>query len=156
MTDEAQNPPFDAASFLARVQAYEQRAVALLSGNKASLFAAFAAAGITCVTVNFDGCGDSGQIEGIEVRAGDTFAKLPDTQVEIARTDFFHDEVSRSAEPLREAIESVCYLILEAKHGGWENNEGAYGEFVFDVAADTITLDFNYRIETTDNHTHEF
>ena len=37
----------------------------VLLANKTSLFDALAAAGITTVIVNFDGCGDSGQIEMI-------------------------------------------------------------------------------------------
>lgn len=156
MTNKTPAPSFDPDDFMARLRAYEQRAAELHPANKASLFAAFTAAGITHVTVAFDGVGDSGQIEDIEVKAGDAFAELPDTQVEIARTDFHCEEVHRRVEPIREAVESVCYLILEAKHAGWENNEGAYGDFVFDVAADTITLDFNYRIERSENHTHEF
>lgn len=149
-------PQFDAGDFMARVRSYEARAAELYPANKSSLLAALAAAGITAVVVTFDGCGDSGQIENLEVKAGDAFVDLPDAPVEIARTDFFSETVDRRTEPLREALESVCYLILEAKHGGWENNEGAYGEFVFDVAADSITLDFNYRIETTENHSYEF
>src|SRR3546814_8041154 len=49
----------------------------------------------------------------------------------------------------------MCYDLLESKHGGWENNEGGYGEFTFDVAAGTIVFDFNYRIERSENHYHE-
>ena len=149
-------PQFDASDFMARVQAYEARATALYPANKASLMAALAAAGITSVVVTFEGYGDSGQIENLEVKSGDCLVDLPDAPVEIARTEFFCETVDRCIEPLREAIESVCYLILEARHGGWENNEGAHGEFVFDVAAGTVTLDFNYRIETTENHSYEF
>jgi hypothetical protein len=37
-------------------------------GNKAALFDALASAGITTVVVQFDGCGDSGQVESIEAR----------------------------------------------------------------------------------------
>ena len=149
-------PQFDADGFMARVQAYEARAAELYPANKASLLTALAAAGITQVAVTFDGYGDSGQIENVEVKAGEALVDLPDVSVEIARAEYFSEDVDRRTEPLREAIESVCYLILETRHGGWENNEGAYGEFLFDVAADSITLDFNYRIETTENHSYQF
>ncbi len=46
------------------------------------LFDALARAGITSVIVNFDGYGDSGQIEQVEVRAGDATAELPAHQIE--------------------------------------------------------------------------
>jgi hypothetical protein len=149
-------PQFDADDFMSRLRAYEARAAELYPANKANLLAALAAAGITRVTVSFDGYGDSGQIENLEAKAGEALVGLPDTVVEIASTEYFAEEIHRRAQPLPEAIESLCYLILEAKHGGWENNEGAYGEFLFDVAQGSITLDFNYRIEATDNHTHQF
>lgn len=156
MTNAPQPPAFDADDFTARYNAYEQRAAALVPANKANLFSALGDAGITCVTVTFDGYGDSGQIENIEAKAGEAIADLPDTLVEIARTEFYSDEIHRRTQPLPEAIETICYLILEAKHGGWENNEGAYGELIFDVSADSLVLDFNYRIETSENHAYEF
>src|SRR3546814_9296187 len=40
-----------------------------------------------------------------------------------------------------EAIEDLAYDLLRQTHCGWENNDGAYGEFTFDVTAGTITLD---------------
>jgi hypothetical protein len=56
----------------------------------------------------------------------------------------------RSDQPLRDAIETLCYDYLEQEHGGWENNDGAYGEFQFDVAERTIELEFSSRY--TDVH----
>jgi len=158
MPDESPTaaPQFDADDFMSRLAAYEARAAALYPTNKANIHAALAAAGITCVTVSFDGVGDSGQIEHVEAKAGEAQVELPDTPVEIASTEYFAEDIHPRTEPLPQAIESMCYLILEAKHGGWENNEGAYGAFEFDVAGDLITLDFNYRIEAVDSHTHEF
>ena len=62
---------------------------------------------------------------------------------------------ARSGEP-RDRTPALCLsprpskrwstTILEQTHGGWENNDGAYGEFTFDVAERTIKLDFNERI----------
>ena len=57
----------------------------LRPANKAVVFDALAAAGITIVTVRFDGYGDSGQIEDIEAKAGDEVVALPPGNVEIAR-----------------------------------------------------------------------
>jgi hypothetical protein len=36
---------------------------------------------------------------------------------------------------LSEAIETLCYSYLEQEHGGWENNDGAFGTFELDIAA---------------------
>jgi hypothetical protein len=55
-----------------------------------------------------------------------------------------------------EAIEHLVYDALSETHGGWENNEGAYGEFVFDVPAEVIRLDYNERITASENYSHTF
>jgi hypothetical protein len=53
---------------------------------------------------------------------------------EIAPTLYYRwkDEVEEGAK-LHEAIDTLCYDYLEGSHGGWENNDGAFGEFHFDV-----------------------
>lgn len=149
-------PAFDPGDFLQHWKEYEVRAAELHSYNKASLFAALRQAGITTVVVAFDSAGDSGQIEDIQAHTGDEPANIPSTPVEIARLDFHATEPERLTEPLGEAIETLAYAFLEQTHGGWENNEGAFGEFVFDVTGETIRLDYNERIETSENHMHEF
>jgi hypothetical protein len=156
MTDGTPAPVFDPNDFMARLKDCEQRGAELHPANKASLMAALRDAGITCVTVTFDGYGDSGQIENVEVKAGDAVAELPAIDVDIARTHFFSEKIERLTQPLADAIETMSYALLEEKHCGWENNQGAYGDIVFDVPADRIVVDFNYRVETSENHTHEF
>lgn len=156
MSIDTPTPAFNPGDFLQRWTEYEARAAELHPANKASLFAALRQVGITTVVVTFDGAGDSGQIEDIQAHIGDEPAEIPATPVEIARLDFHATEPERLTEPLGEAIETLAYAFLEQTHGGWENNEGAFGEFVFDVAGETITLDYNERIETSENHTHEF
>ena len=150
------SPLIDMDDFMARSKAYEKRAADLIPVNKASLFAALAATGITSVCVAFNGYGDSGQIEDVTAKAGETEANLPTADVEIASAQFGTETISRSSKPLADAIESFCYDLLESHHGGWENNEGAYGDFTFDIAADSIVFDFNYRIETSENHSYEY
>lgn len=57
--------------------------------------------------------------------------------------------------PIRDALEALCYGCLAQSHAGWENNDGAFGEFRIDVAKRTIELEFNGRFTDTwtDNHT---
>ena len=57
---------------------------------------------------------------------------------------------------IRDAVEQIAYEFLEETHFGWENNDGAFGEFTFDVAARAITLDYNERITDTDYSQHVF
>lgn len=127
-----------------------------LPTNKAALFDALATAGITSVLVTFDGVGDSGQIESIDAMIDDTPAELPCVEVEIATPAWDGFGLDRRTCALPEAIETLAYAFLEETHGGWENNEGAFGEFTFEVAERTIALDYNERIETSEYHGHEW
>ncbi len=127
-----------------------------LPTNKAALFDALAAAGITTVSITFDGSGDEGQIESVDVCAGEATGTLPEVDVEIATPAWDGSELHRRTLPLFEAIEQLAYALLAETHGGWENNEGAYGEFTFDVAGRTIHLDYNVRVESSEDSGHEW
>ena len=87
MSNENPTPPapVDVKALMAKWEAQTQRAAELHPANKASLFAALAAAGVTRVDVRFDGVGDSGQIEEVQALAGDDPVELPATTVEIKR-----------------------------------------------------------------------
>ncbi len=144
------------SDYLAKEAARTRLAEQLRPANKAALFDALSAAAIAEVVVNFDGYGDSGQIESIEVRGANGEAALPDTEIELASPTNDGQDVDRRTLPLARAIEELAYDLLEETHAGWENNDGAYGEFVFDVAERTVTLDHNSRYTAVDSYTHEF
>ena len=124
--------------------------------NKAAILAALAAAGITSVIVTFDGSGDSGQIESIDARIGETATELPATDVEITSPLWDGSGVETRTLPLAEAIEQLAYDLLEDTHDGWEINEGAFGEFTFDVAEGAIRLGYNERVESSEYTGHEW
>jgi hypothetical protein len=154
------SPTIDIATAMARLMADEadrkRRAEALRPANKQALFDKLEAADITEVVVTFDGCGDSGQIEEIAARSGDDAVSLPDGEITIACAAWRSDEVTSTAMSVETALEQLAYDFLSETHGGWENNDGAYGDFTFDVASRTITLDYNERYTASENHTHEF
>ena len=129
---------------------------AIRPANKAALFEALAGAGITTVILQFDGCGDSGQIESFEARIGENPVDFPDAQVEIALARWGDSNIERSAFSVRDAVEQIAYDFLEETHCGWENNDGAYGEFTIDVAERSITLDYNERISEAIYSQHVF
>jgi hypothetical protein len=124
--------------------------------NKTVLFDALAPAGITSIHVDFDGEGDSGQINGVSVLAGDQPAQLPTTQVTLHQLRWGETESTPSEFTLAEAIETLCYDYLEQEHGGWENNDGGYGEFIIDVAERTIELEFYSRYTDYNKFSHSF
>jgi hypothetical protein len=150
-------PDFDADAWLTKnEQVFAKLAESIRPENKAALFDALAQAGITSVEVNFNGYGDSGQIEDIVAKMGDADVAVPAITIELARAEWGKPEITRVTHPLSQAIERLAYDFLEETHAGWENNEGAYGDFHFDVAERTITLDYNERIETSEHTQHVF
>jgi hypothetical protein len=124
--------------------------------KKTALFDALAPAGITSIHVDFDGEGDSGQINGVSALAGDQPTQLPATQVTLHRLHWGHTQSEPSEFTLAEAIETLCYDYLEQEHGGWENNDGGYGEFTIDVAERTIDLEFYSRYTDYNKFSHSF
>jgi hypothetical protein len=123
--------------------------------NKNLIFAALADAGIHRVTVDYDGSGDSGQIDSIEAWTA-TNEKIPlpsSRKVQLAseNPDRRVDHIGLEA-----AVEELAWDFLYDNHGGWENNDGAFGTFVFNVPDRTITLEHNERFTDVNTSTHEF
>jgi hypothetical protein len=126
--------------------------------NKAAVFDALAAAGLSSVNVTFDGEGDSGQIESIDAYKEESSDPhpLPETAIEVQQASWNSEKLDSRTSSLREAIERLCYDYLEISQGGWENNDGAFGEFQFDVKARTIELEFNARFTDSTFFSHTF
>src|ERR1700732_135901 len=135
---------------------HERRDAELRPVNKTAVFDALAAAGITIVVVAFDGYGDSGQIENVEAKAGEDLVALPSVEVEIASAVWDKTEPDRTAMTVHDAIERLVFEFLGVTHGGWANRGRAYGDFTFDVAERTITLDYNERYMQSEYSQHVF
>ena len=167
MTDQATKPeaantplvvlPVTSADIIAQIAAEKAQRAALRPANKAAVFAALAGAGIASVTVAFDGYGDSGQIQSIDARdASDAETPLPEETVAIVAIVWGRQEPEPRAMSVQEAIEHLAYEALEETHAGWEINDGSYGDFVLDVPALEIRLDYNERFTSSELYTHTF
>ena len=158
MTDDNTTP--DPTNFMRdydeKERAFKSLNESLRTHNKKTLFDALEAAGITSVLVYFDGSGDSGQVEEIDARSGDAPRDFPAGTVVISRAFWGESEVRQEECSVRDAVEALVYAFLAETHGGWENNEGAYGDFTFTVADRSIILDYNERIETSEYTQHIF
>jgi hypothetical protein len=51
---------------------------------------------------------------------------------------------------------TLCYDFLEEEHGGWENNDGEFGEFLLDVLKRTVELEFHGRFTDVSTSHHSF
>lgn len=141
------------------IKRYQDRLKAVAEANvlnKGVVFDALVAAGITRLTIDFDGEGDSGQLNTIAAYAGDTQAALPATSVTLHRAPWNSTVLTTHTETLEEAIKTLCCDYLEEKHDGWENNDGAFGAFEFDVENRAVSLEFNARFVDTTAYEHTF
>jgi hypothetical protein len=114
------------------------------------------------VIVDFDGAGDSGQINDVlykknvgkkEGVSDDTLDNLDIEGAEVVHSTKWDKDKDKWVDvmkpaTLRDLIEQLCYDLLEANHGGWEINEGSFGEFHLIVKDNTIELTYNQRVES--------
>ena len=145
MNDTQPSPAFPPmlADWVEKDRELRRLAEEVLPLNKIALFDALAAAGIEIVTVVFDGCGDSGQIEDIEAKAGDLVVALPADQIEIACPVWGGSEIERRTQSVRDAIEASGIL---QKYPGIDLEKNKVGIFAKLVKLDAPLRDLD-RIE---------
>ena len=97
------------------------------------------AAGIDRVQILYDGCGDSGCIESI------TYTNEQGSTVDLA------GKLAMTEEQLMD----LFYDLTQARHPGWENNDGAYGEFDWSLKDDALKHTHNDRFTDYDTTEHE-
>ena len=147
----------DLARILVEQAERDAAEVALHAKNKEVLFDGLRQASIAYVLVSFDGSGDSGQIESIDARDdADQSVTLPAAQITFAGIDWQSGAPTERRLTLEGAVEELVYDLLSATHSGWQDNDGAYGEFCIDARARTIHLEFNERFTSSELYTHDF
>lgn len=143
---------FSWESIWAGIQAENIQTQATINVNKEVLFDILKKNNVESVFVSFDGSGDSGGFDTVELTPETTQPLLEETAIGFSWSSR-HFPVPRESDPsLKDAIEIICYDILHIKHLGWETNEGSYGTFEFDVEKRKIRLEFKERTVSEYNH----
>jgi len=94
------------------------------------------ALGIKRLTVQYSGSGDSGQTD--------------DISTEPIKRDLLLDELFEDTEkPLKEILDEFTWRAIEEHEGGFYNNEGGYGEVVFDIKNRTVKMEHNNYVQET-------
>jgi hypothetical protein len=119
------------------------------AANQRAIFDALSALAIVRLEIEFDGYGDSGQLEQATVTGGGG-ALSGDVVRQIA---LYNGTNETGLRPLAEAVNDLCCDLLDC---GWQDNEGAFGTFVFDVATRRIELEFNSRYTSHDTSVRTF
>lgn len=100
-----------------------------MSSDREDLLKKLRDAGITKVNVIYSGSGDEGFIDEINYTPLE-----PDDAMHRDLDDFFWEE------------------IIQMHHEGFHNNDGGYGDVVWDIATDTITLHHRDYIQDEVDH----
>jgi hypothetical protein len=121
-------------------EAEQRRLRVELAARKAIILQLLKDAGVAQATMEYDACGDSGQIH--KIKAFDASGKDVSPRLK---------GKTRSGETLVETLDELAWQVLQHFHDGFENGEGGCGEIIVDVAAGTMMLDHNDRIVETVN-----
>lgn len=119
--------------FYAQMLEAQQRAAEQRVETRATLLCELRALGVTCIEVQYERYGDSGNVEDVVV--------TPDT---ITLT-----------EELRRRVEDFGWDFAYALSPGFENNEGGYGELTWALETDKIDLSHSNRYIETNTTEHE-
>lgn len=90
---------------------------------------------ITKLVVHYSGSGDSGQTDDVTIEPS-------------GRSDLL-DETMESGKSIRDAVDEFAWEGIENHESGFYNNEGGYGEIIFDVKDKNITMAHNNYIQET-------
>ena len=103
--------------------------------------------------------GDEVDMDSFRNQLEDNGTEIPEDGILTARyngggddgsLDGSFDEINESVPSL---MEDFCYNKLSSKFGGWEDNEGGEGYFIFNFNDNTVTLYHTENIETGDTNT---
>jgi hypothetical protein len=128
MNDMTQVNDFYAQMLEAQQRAGEQR-----GETRATLLAELRALGVTNIEVQYEGYGDSGNVEDVVVTPG----------------------TITLTEELRRRVEDFGWDFAYALSPGFENNEGGYGELTWALVTDKIDVSHSNRYIATNTTEHE-
>ncbi len=119
--------------------------------NKPTIFKALVEANIKEVIVYFDGEGDSGQINEIQIdgQYNPHFSDEPSIRF-VKQNEKEPQQIT-----LREALDEMTYDALQYFEGGWDIGSGSFGEITIDTSEKTILVEFNQRIMNYASRDHE-
>ena len=120
-------------NFVDTMEKWRVEREAEIKAARAALLSQLRALGVKEVTAEYEGYGDSGNVEDITLQPNG-IALLPE---------------------LSSKLEDFAWSFSYDQHPGFENNEGGYGTLTWDILADSITLDHADRYVECSRSYHE-
>lgn len=131
--------------------------------NKKTLLTSLIELGATHAVIDYNGSGDSGQVDLVRVFCGAKEINVEKTK----KIDFYKSETSynpaasKGKDPwvvkiqkvevyLSEALELIAEELLSYNDIDWYNNDGGYGAVKIDLKKEAITLEHNQRVMSTE------
>lgn len=108
------------ASVMRRIEQRREQRRAENTVERAALLDLVRAAGITEITASYDGWGDSGNVDDVEMQ--------PAEKAAVATAE------------MKTRLQGFIWDIVYSLHPGFENNEGGQGEFTWRIAEDEIDI----------------
>ena len=111
--------------------------------------------GAKYVIVDFQGGGDSGQVEEVFYRdINDQPHSIPDDMIAWTKQTYGNAEPKTERIKLNDVLEDLCYRALDETGLDWYNNEGGQGHLIIDFSESPPNIRLEVGINTmhTDDH----
>ncbi len=119
-----------------------------LASSRKRLIAALREIGVVSVEINYEGCGDQGQLVNIAASGSDDNPVNLECQIPPGHAT----NATTTSCSYAQALMDLAWGLLGVHHDGFDDNEGAYGTIAINVMADKITFD-HYERYTDTKHT---
>lgn len=134
-----------------------------LKQRRAQLEETLKALEVERVEVEYDGCGDSGDVQLVRaLKSAGKAVDLKGRSVTVERLESVYDHEAKDYRRvprletvnLEEALGNFAVDFLSFLGIDWYNNEGGYGVVVLEVADGVVRAEHNYRIESSEYSEH--
>lgn len=111
-----------------------------------ALFSILEKHGVEEVTVSYDGSGDSGEVYDMQVSGKVVSDVVINDNSEIDMEKFKKVGVEFCKKKIMDCVEHISMTLVDEKEGGWENNEGARGDVIWNIKDKKIIISHQERV----------
>jgi hypothetical protein len=113
--------------------------------------------GANRVVIAFQGSGDSGEIEYVELlSANDEIIDMPTDMVAWTKQVYGEQKPETKQVKLNDALEDIGYRVLDETGMDWYNNEGGQGNVYLMVEGEIFSVRVEMEVNYTSHEDHEF